>query len=296
MTAKHFPPLQEKHDEMNVQQSINYSRIAEAIDYIKNNFKGQPDLEEVAEKIHISPSHFQRLFTEWAGTSPKKFLQYTSIEYAKHMLKENHQATLFDTAFETGLSSTSRLHDLFVNIEGMTPAEYKYGGKNLSISYSFAQSPFGNLIVASTQKGVCYMAFEDDDQKALSTLKQKFPNAVFQRKLDMMQQNALFIFQYDWSKLQEIKLHLKGTDFQLKVWEALLKIPMGNLSTYGNIAKQTGNSNASRAVGTAIGNNPVAFLIPCHRVIQSSGSFDGYRWGNTRKTAIIGWEGAAINR
>lgn len=276
---------------MTTQNQIHYNRIAEAIDYIKNNFKQQPNLEEVAEQINLSPAYFQRLFTEWAGTSPKKFLQYISVEHAKKILKQE-QATLFDTAYETGLSSTSRLHDLFVNIEGMTPAEYKNGGKDLYINYSFAESPFGNLIVASTQKGICHMAFEDNEEKALDDLKSDFPNAIFQRKLDLIQQNALFIFQNDWSRPGEIKLHLKGTDFQLKVWETLLKIPMGQLSTYGNIAKQIGNPKASRAVGTAIGSNPVAFLIPCHRVIQASGKFGGYMWGNTRKTAMIGWEGA----
>tara|TARA_B100001750_G_scaffold120057_1_gene95229 strand:+ start:6055 stop:6903 length:849 start_codon:yes stop_codon:yes gene_type:complete len=279
---------------MESQNQINYNRIADAIEYIKNNFKLQPNLDEVAEKAHISPAHFQRMFTEWAGTSPKKFLQFISVEHAKKILKEE-QATLFDTAFETGLSSTSRLHDLFVNIEGMTPAGYKNGGKNLQINYSFAESPFGNLIVASTSKGICYMAFEDDENQAFLTLQAKFPNAKFLRKLDIMQQNALFIFQNDWSKLGKIKLHLKGTDFQLKVWESLLKIPMGQLSTYGNMAAKIGNANASRAVGTAIGNNPVAYLIPCHRVIQSTGNFGGYMWGNTRKTAIIGWEGAKVN-
>lgn len=279
---------------MKIQENINYNRIAEAIDYIKENFKSQPHIDEVAEKIHVSSSHFQRLFAEWAGTSPKKFLQYISVQHAKKMLKEE-QATLFNTAFEIGLSSTSRLHDLFVNIEGMTPAKYKNGGKNLHINYSFAESPFGALIVASTPKGVCYMAFEEDEQKALSDLKVKFPNASFQRKLDILQQNALFIFQNDWSKLPEIKLHLKGTDFQLKVWESLLKIPLGKLVTYGSLAEHIGNPKASRAVGTAIGSNPVAFLIPCHRVIQSSGIFGGYMWGPTRKTAIIGWEGAKIN-
>lgn len=277
---------------MNTQENINYNRIAEAIDYIKTNFREQPNLDEVAEKVHLSPFHFQRLFTEWAGTSPKKFLQYISVEHAKKILKENNHATLFDTAYETGLSGTSRLHDLFVNIEGMTPAEYKNGGKNLFINYSFAESPFGNIIVASTEKGVCFMAFAEDEAIGFYDLKRKFPNATFSRKLDLSQQSALFIFQNDWSKLSEIKLHLKGTDFQLKVWETLLKIPMGQLSTYGSIAQQIEKPNASRAVGTAIGSNPVAFLIPCHRVIQSTGTFGGYMWGNTRKTAIIGWEGA----
>jgi AraC family transcriptional regulator of adaptative response/methylated-DNA-[protein]-cysteine methyltransferase len=280
---------------MNTQKNINYTRIAEAIDYIKNNFKQQPNLDEVAEKVHLSPFHFQRLFTEWAGTSPKKFLQYISVEHAKKLLTSTDQSTLFDAAFDTGLSGTSRLHDLFINIEGMTPAEYKNGGKDLIINFSFAESPFGNIIVASTTKGICYMAFEEQEEKAFDDLMAKFPNATFIRKLDLLQQNALFIFQNDWNKLPEIKLHLKGTDFQLKVWEALLKIPMGQLSTYGNIAQQIKNPNASRAVGTAIGSNPVAFLIPCHRVIQSTGIFGGYMWGNTRKTAIIGWEGAKTN-
>ncbi len=275
---------------MNAQENINYNRIAAAIDYIKNNFKTQPNLDEVAQKVHLSPFHFQRLFSEWAGTSPKKFLQYISVEHAKKLLKEN-QATLFETAFETGLSGTSRLHDLFINIEGMTPAEYKNGGKNLAINYSFAESPFGNLLVASTGKGICYMAFYEDEPAAFSALQMHFPNARFSQKLDLIQQNALFIFQNDWSKLHQIKLHLKGTDFQLKVWETLLKIPMGQVTTYGSIANAIAHPTASRAVGTAIGSNPVAFLIPCHRVIQSTGLFGGYRWGNTRKTAMIGWEG-----
>lgn len=276
---------------MNEQEYINYNRIAEAINYIKTNFKKQPNLEDVANQVHLSPFHFQRLFSEWAGTTPKKFLQYISIEHSKKLLT-NNQATLFETAFETGLSGTGRLHDLFINIEGMTPAEYKNGGKNLHINFSFTESPFGNMIVASTPKGVCYMAFNDNEEKALEELRAKFPNATFQRKFDLIQQNAKFIFQNDWNKLPQIKLHLKGTDFQVKVWETLLKIPMGQLSTYGSIADKIGNPNASRAVGTAIGNNPVAFLIPCHRVIQSNGNIGGYMWGNTRKTAIIGWESA----
>ena len=277
---------------MNTQDYFNYERIAQAINYIKSNFQQQPTLDEIASNVHLSPAHFQRLFTEWAGTSPKKFLQYISVEYAKSILKTERQATLFDATFETGLSSTSRLHDLFVHIEGMTPAEFKNGGKDLCIYYSFAESPFGNLIVASTEKGICYMAFEDDEVIAFKDLTTKFPNAHYEQKLTMIQQHALFIFQNDWSKLPEIRLHLKGTPFQLKIWESLLKIPMGKLSTYGTIAQQIGSPKASRAVGTAIGHNPVAFLIPCHRVIQSNGNFGGYMWGNTRKTAIIGWEGA----
>jgi AraC family transcriptional regulator, regulatory protein of adaptative response / methylated-DNA-[protein]-cysteine methyltransferase len=276
---------------MNEQEQVNYTRIAEAIEYIETHFKDQPNLDEVAAKVHLSPFHFQRLFTDWAGVSPKKFLQYTSVQYAKNILKDN-QASLFDAAFETGLSGTGRLHDLFITIEGMTPGEFKNGGDNLFINYSYAETPFGNIVVASTTKGICYMAFADDEQQALIDLQQHFPNAHFKQVLDIIQQNALYIFTHDWSKLHQIKLHLKGSDFQLKVWETLLKIPMGKLSTYGGIAAQIKKPNASRAVGTAIGSNPVAFLIPCHRVIQSTGTFGGYMWGPTRKTAIIGWEAA----
>ncbi len=279
---------------MDNQDNYNYNRIAEAIDYIKLNFKEQPNLDEVAEKIHLSPFHFQRLFKDWAGVSPKKFLQYLSLEHAKTILKEK-QATLSDAAYQTGLSGTGRLHDLFVNIEGMTPGEYKNGGENLNICYSFAESPFGNILVASTAKGICYMAFIEENQKSLEDLKQHFPNADFKQMLDLAQQNALFIFTHDWSKLNEVKLHLKGTHFQLKVWEALLKIPMGQLSSYGKIAHQIESPKSSRAVGSAIGDNPVAFLIPCHRVIQSTGLIGQYHWGSTRKAAMIGWEAARVS-
>jgi len=276
---------------MNEQQHINYNRIAEAIDYLKRNFKSQPSLEEVAENIKLSPYHFQRLFTEWAGTSPKKFLQYISLEHAKRLLKDD-QSTLFDAAHETGLSGTGRLHDLFVNIEGMTPAEYKNGGRALRINYSWESSPFGNILVGSTTKGLCYMAFAEEQEMGMQAMVDKFPQATLENRQDIFQQNALSIFKGDWSQMERIKLHLKGTPFQLKVWEALLKIPMGRLSTYGSIAKAVGSPSASRAVGTAIGSNPVAFLIPCHRVIQSSGALGGYMWGIGRKTAIIGWESA----
>jgi AraC family transcriptional regulator of adaptative response/methylated-DNA-[protein]-cysteine methyltransferase len=279
---------------MNTQEIINYERIAEAINYIKLNFKEQPNLDEVAEKVHLSPFHFQRLFTDWVGISPKKFLQYLSLDYAKGILKAK-QATLFDTAFETGLSGTGRLHDLFMNIEGMTPAEYKNGGKALSINYSFAESPFGNIIVASTPKGICYMAFADDRNEAFNNLYAQFPNAQYTQMVDIAQQNALFIFKKDWTELSKIKLHLKGTSFQLKVWEALLNIPMGGLSTYSSVAAAIHQPNASRAVGSAVGDNPVAFLIPCHRVIKSTGETGQYHWGATRKSAMIGWEAAKVS-
>ncbi|MEC7264925.1 MAG: methylated-DNA--[protein]-cysteine S-methyltransferase [Bacteroidota bacterium] len=276
---------------MTSQAEFNYNRIAKAIAFIQDHFQEQPSLGEIAETIHVSPYHFQRLFTEWAGVSPKKFMQYISVEHAKQLLKQQG-TTLADAAWETGFSGTGRLHDLFVGIEGMTPGEFKNGGENLHINYSFAESPFGKMIVASTEKGICHMSFMDDAQLAFNELKFRFPNAQYQQLLDKHQQDGLFIFQHDWSKLDQIKLHLNGTPFQLKVWETLLKIPMGSLVTYGDIAQKIEKPKASRAVGTAIGNNPVAFLIPCHRVIQSTGKIGGYMWGNTRKTAIIGWEAA----
>ncbi|MBD3748887.1 MAG: methylated-DNA--[protein]-cysteine S-methyltransferase [Sphingobacteriales bacterium] len=278
---------------MTIQENIDYQRIAKAITFIKANFKQQPSLEEIAEEVNLSPFHFQKLFTDWAGVSPKKFLQFISIGYAKQLLQQK-EATLFDTALATGLSGASRLHDLFVNLEAMTPGEYKNRGENLSIVYHFYPSPFGNILVASTQKGICFMAFADDEQQSLAELKSHFPNADFKLQPDPMQQNAISIFKQDWKEIPKIKLHLRGTDFQLKVWEALLKIPQGKLSTYGEIAHQIENPKASRAVGTAIGSNPIAYLIPCHRVIQSSGDVGGYRWNPTRKTAIIGWEAAHL--
>jgi AraC family transcriptional regulator of adaptative response/methylated-DNA-[protein]-cysteine methyltransferase len=274
---------------MESQQQLNYNRIAEAIGYLHSHFREQPDLETIAEKVHLTPFHFQRLFTEWAGTSPKKFLQYISLAHAKKLLR-NDRGTLFETALETGLSGTGRLHDLFVNIEGMTPAEYRNGGNELLIRYNFSESRFGNILVASTQKGVCYMAFYETEQVAINVLKAQFPAAIYKQEIDEVHLFALRIFQNKRDTPEQIKLHLKGTPFQLKVWEALLKIPMGQLSTYGALARQLDNPDASRAVGTAIGSNPVAYLIPCHRVIQSSGVFGGYMWGPVRKTAIIGWE------
>ena len=270
----------------------NYERIKTAIEFITTNFRQQPDLDELAREVNLSPFHFQRMFSDWAGVSPKKFLQYISVEHAKNLLNENK--SLSDTSFETGLSGTSRLHDLFINIEGMTPGEYKNGGEKLQINYSFAETPFGNIIVASTAKGICHLAFADDEVQALKELMNLFPSAHYRQVVDTIQQNALFIFSQDWKDLSRIKLHLKGTAFQLKVWEALLKIPLGGLTTYSRIAESVGNAKASRAVGSAVGDNPVAFLIPCHRVIRSTGVIGQYHWGNSRKTAISGWESSRV--
>lgn len=271
----------------------NYERIEKAIVYLKQNFKEQPDLDEVAKQVYLSPFHFQRLFKEWAGVSPKKFVQFISVEYAKNLLKQN--VSLVDTTFEIGLSGTSRLHDLFVNVEGMTPGNFKNGGQDLQIQYSFAKTLFGDIIIASTQKGICHLAFVANQQTETEKLFKLFPNASFVQKTDLLQQNALQFFSNDWNDLHKIKLHLKGTPFQLKVWQSLLKIPLGNISTYATIAENILSPKATRAVGTAIGANPVAFLIPCHRVIKSSGIIGEYHWGSNRKVAILGWEASQIS-
>jgi AraC family transcriptional regulator, regulatory protein of adaptative response / methylated-DNA-[protein]-cysteine methyltransferase len=276
---------------MNTQNTLNFNRIASAIDFIKNNFTAHPSLDEIATQVNMSPSHFQKMFTNWAGVSPKKFLQYISIAHAKHMLREK-QATLFDTALDIGLSGTGRLHDLFINIEAMTPGEYKNAGENLQIEFSFASTNFGEIIMASTQIGICHIAFYEDKKLAFDVLQNKFSKAHFFEKENKQHENIGKVFNHQFNGSEKIKLHIKGTDFQIKVWETLLTIPMGNLATYGNIAQKINNPKASRAVGSAIGDNPIAYLIPCHRVIQSTGIFGGYMWGSNRKAAMIGWEAA----
>ena len=278
---------------MNEQQEINFNRIAEAIDYIKNNIESQPSLEAIAAHVNMSAFHFQKMFTDWAGVSPKKFLQFITLSYAKNLLREK-KTTLFDTTLETGLSSTSRLHDLFINIEAMTPLEYKNEGENLTIKYFFYETIFGKIIVASTDKGVCYVAFFETKQNPVTYLKSKFKKAQYLEQETNFHLQVKHFFINNFTCDEKIKLHLKGTSFQLKVWETLLTIPLGNLKSYGNIAKKIESPKASRAVGSAIGDNPIAFLIPCHRVIQSTGIFGEYMWGAKRKTAIIGWEAAKL--
>lgn len=279
-------------------QHENYQRIAKAIAYIQVHFKEQPDLTTVADYLHLSPAHFQRLFTEWVGTSPKKFLQYITLSYTKSLLKKVESPSLFDTTYEAGLSSTSRLHDLFIQFEGMTPAEYKNGGENLSISNSFHQTLFGTVHIASTEKGICKLSFMEDKGIALQELLEEYPNASHHEEVKDIHLQALKLLQSNTENidLPSIKLHLKGSEFQLKVWEALLQIPAGNLRSYKFIADQIGSPSASRAVGSAIGKNPIAILIPCHRVLQTSGQLGGYRWGLERKSALIGWEAVAINK
>ncbi len=277
---------------MEIQNQANYQRIAQAIQYLKSSFRQQPSLEEVAAHVCVSPFHLQRMFTEWAGVSPKQFTQYLSIGHAKALLNSG-STTLADAAFETGLSGTGRLHDLFVKIEGMSPGDWKRGGAELSIQYSFANTPFGRMLVASTGKGICHMAFADADEQAVTRLGHRFPAAAYTHTPDAMHEAATALFRRDWSRLSEVRLHLKATPFQLKVWEALLRVPSGALTTYAQLAGTVGSPAACRAVGTAVGDNPVAFLIPCHRVIKSTGEMGQYHWGGPRKAAMIGWESAA---
>jgi AraC family transcriptional regulator, regulatory protein of adaptative response / methylated-DNA-[protein]-cysteine methyltransferase len=273
----------------------NYDKIAEAIEFVSKHAQQQPELETIAAAVHTSPFHFQRLFTEWAGVSPKKFLQYLTVEHAKQLLAEK-QNSLFDAAYETGLSGTGRLHDLFVNIEGMTPGEYKNGGEALTIHYSIQTCRFGKYIVASTGKGICNLSFfEGTNMAAVNGLQAFWSNAKLMNGLDDNQQKIIRFFNNDTPDAANIKLHLRGTAFQLKVWHALLHIPEGDVSTYGGIAQHLQQAGASRSVGTAIGRNPVGYIIPCHRVIRNIGETGGYRWGVTRKKAMLAWEAGKVS-
>ena len=287
---------------MHCQPEIDYHRVARGIDYIAAHFREAPALEDIAAAAHLSPFHFQRMFTAWAGVSPKNFARYLSLDHARTALREGG-TSLLDTALEAGLSGPGRLHDMFVRIEGMTPGEYARGGAGLTIRYGFADSLFGRLLVASTDRGICHMAFEDDagettvDGAGPGRLRCLFPAAQIvphqdAPHQDAPHQDALNALAGDWSGPEPIRLHLRGTPFQIKVWEALLQIPVGALAGYGDVAAAIGRPKAARAVASAIAANPVAVLIPCHRVIRQSGQIGGYAWGTTRKKALIGREAA----
>lgn len=269
------------------QSLVDYQRIEAAIGFIKENQDTQPSLEEVASHVHLSPYHFQKLFTRWAGISPKKFLQYLTIRYAREILDKNH--SLSQVAFFTGLSGSGRLHDLFVNLEGMTPDQYRKSGSGLSLSYGFFHSPFGKYLLAVTSENrICSLQFIEDESAALKELKSQWSESLIIHDPEKTGQIASSLFSPDLA--DPIKLLLRGTPFQLKVWEALLKIPFGELVSYQVIAECIHNPRGLQAVGSAIGKNPVAYLVPCHRVIKKAGQIAEYRWGSTRKSAIIGWE------
>lgn len=274
------------------QQTYNYDKIAKAIEFIVANAKGQPSLFEVADEVSISQFHFQRLFSEWAGVSPKRFLQYITAGYLKDKIRES--ANLTELAEAAGLSSQSRVYDHFISIEGVTPQEYKSAGKGLIISYGFHQTPFGECFIAATERGICAMAFVDDSTREgeLIALARKWHYATIRADQDFTARFVARIFQPGRDSLEKLPLLVQGTNFQLKVWEALLKIPQGAVTTYQHIAQSIGHPNAVRAVGTAVGDNPIAYIIPCHRVIRKEGVLGEYRWGALRKKALIGWEAA----
>jgi len=272
------------------QALVDYRRIEEAIAFIKENQDSQPTLEEIANHVHLSPYHFQRLFTRWAGISPKKFLQYLTIQYARKILDKNQ--SLAKVAQDAGLSGPGRLHDLFVGIEGMTPEQYRRSGSGLTLYFGFHHSPFGKYLLAVTSEDrICSLQFVEDETLALKELKTQWSRSRHHPDPKRTGQIADTLFAPGAS--DQIRLLLRGTPFQLKVWEALLKIPFGELVSYQLIAEYVNNPRGLQAVGSAVGRNPVAYLVPCHRVIKKAGQISEYRWGRTRKSALIGWEASA---
>ena len=272
------------------QSQLNYDRVAQAIEYLSRNFREQPDLPAVAAQVHLSPEHFQRMFTEWAGVSPKKFTQYLTIDYLRNRM--HHFSSVQEAADAVGLSAQSRVYDLFVNIEGVTPDEFRRRGKGIRIRYGFHPTPFGECFIAATDRGICGLSFINDTspQVELGRFEKKWAFAQLEEDQVFTRKIIDEIFTADRHQPSNLTLLLQGTNFQMKVWEALLRIPAGSVSTYEQIAHSIGQPSAVRAVGTAIGSNPVGYLIPCHRVIRKTGQMGGYHWGETRKQAIIGWE------
>ena len=273
------------------QAALDYRRIEEAILYLGRFHTRQPSLEEVAEHVHMSPFHFQRLFTRWAGISPKKFLQYLTLQYARECLKDD--LSLEETAHRTGLSGSSRLHDLFISLEGMTPGQYRKSGRGITIRYGFHPSPFGNYILAATsEQRICMLEFTSDEEAAVESLRARWSQSRVEYDPRFTAPLAERLFSEH--PATPLKLLVKGTPFQLKVWEALLKIPFGALVSYQAVSRYVDNPQGIQATGNAIGKNPVAYLIPCHRVVRKTGAIHGYRWGLARKSAMIGWEAARL--
>jgi len=276
--------------------AMDYQRIEQAINYLGQSFREQPDLSEIARRVHLSEYHFQRLFRRWAGISPKRFLQFLTVEYAKKLLHES--SDLLRVTYDSGLSSPGRLHDLFVNAEAVTPGEFKKRGVGVEITYGVHTSPFGDCLLAMTERGICNLSFisASERARAIKQLKSKWPKAVFRENSRATQPLFDQIFNSTKNgKTRKVNLFLQGTNFQIKVWEALLKIPSGFLLSYEDIAAMIGKPGASRAVGNAISNNPIAYVIPCHRVIRKIGVIGDYRWGSARKKAILAWEAAKRN-
>jgi AraC family transcriptional regulator of adaptative response/methylated-DNA-[protein]-cysteine methyltransferase len=273
--------------------SSDYHKIERAIRYLDASSPTRPSLGDVARHVGMSSFHFQRLFTRWAGISPKRFSQVLALEYAKDKLRGSRN--MIDATYDAGLSSGGRLHDLFVTLDAVTPGEYRESGAGLLISAGFHDSPFGEALIATTDRGVAGLAFHDGNRKAaLRDLASRWPNAAIEERPRITAPIASRIFTAleirDPEGLVPLGLLVRGTNFQVKVWRALLQIPVGSVATYEDIATAIGAPSAVRAVGTAIGRNPVAFLIPCHRVIRTTGALGGYRWGLPRKRAMLAWE------
>jgi AraC family transcriptional regulator of adaptative response/methylated-DNA-[protein]-cysteine methyltransferase len=279
-----------------MQASEDYERIEKAIKFLETNFPSQPGLKEVAAHIGLSEFHFQRLFSRWVGISPKRFLQFLTKEYAKHLLADS--INLLDVTYEAGLSSPGRLHDLFVNCEAVTPGEYKSKGAGLTIKYGFHPSPFGECLLATTERGICGFFFvkNRDRKDPLTELRYFWQQAEIVKDPHASRELVDRIFNPSFSDSgTPLHLILNGTNFQIKVWEALIKIPFGAVVSYEDVAIQVGIPGATRAVGSAVGKNPISFIIPCHRVIRKTADFGNYGGGKTRKRAILGWEAAHLS-
>lgn len=267
----------------------NYERIEAAIRFIEQQVTKQPSLDQIAAHVHLSKHHFSRLFREWVGISPVRFLHFLTVEYTKKKLAESKP--LLETAFSAGLSGSGRLHDLFINFEAMTPGEFKLQGKNVTIEYAFSPTPFGESLLAQTTRGICYLGFVEEGKEALlNELMTVWKGATFVHAPSKIFPLIEEIFYPKPNASQKISVLMKGTNFQIKVWKALLTIPQGHLVTYQDVASVIGDTNAARAVGSAVGKNHIGYIIPCHRAITSTGALKKYRWGSSRKKAIIGWE------
>ena len=276
-------------------RNSDYLRIEQAIRYLETHFLRQPSLGEVAASAGLSPFHFQRLFRRWAGISPKRFAQFLTADYAAGLLRSSH--TVLDTSLAAGLSGAGRLHDLMTNIHGMSPGELRQGGADLTIRYGVHDSPFGLCLLAVTDRGVCGLTFLTDGlATAVTDLAQRWPRARLIKSPRVTRPVVERIFPPQRAERpQSLDLYIPGTNFQIKVWEALLRIPAGAVTTYGEIASAIDAPRAARAVGSAIGDNPVAYLIPCHRVIRAAGTLGEYRWGSTRKHSMLAWESLQID-
>jgi AraC family transcriptional regulator of adaptative response/methylated-DNA-[protein]-cysteine methyltransferase len=271
----------------------DYARIEKAILFLEENYHRQPELREVAESVHLSEFHFQRLFRRWAGISPKRFIQFLTLEHAKKLLGGSH--SVLDATYDAGLSSPGRLHDLFVNLEAMTPGEFKAHGAGLRIAHGFHPTPFGECLLAVTDRGICGLGFvgAPGHTDTLRDVQARWPAARWEQNSKLTEPYIRRIFSARRQNgNRPVTLLVRGTNFQIKVWEALLRIPMGSVVAYEALASSVCSSRAARAVGAAVGQNPIAFLIPCHRVIRKAGGIGGYHWGTARKKAILAWEAA----